>query len=402
MRRTIAIVLLFAVLLSGCALAPKRSALSKTGSIQVLMLGGAGFDTTLITAFTKVFPQIKVEPVQIPSGDFAAIVENLKQGLSGIDVVVAPGSAYLFTSGALIPLDGLVAQKQIPLTGFGETIELGRYKGKLYGLPVSVSPMMVIYNRDLLEKANVPVPLSHWTWSQFETAVNSLAAIDAPAMKAGLALPPSTFVDMLLTSGEGPHGTDLSAMEENLARIATFLATERALLPFAETADDSTMFAAFADGQYGMLLNYWGYSFAHKKPEFSYGIAPMPGLDESDAAPGIGTLAMVTAGSKNQEAAFTFAQFIAGAEGARNLATLPGAPIPAYIDAGLEQQWLSHASLRPESIFLVRQNYIPIMDYPEEIVPLLLNEVDQALTGSKTPREAMAAFKKAREPFLSK
>lgn len=402
MRRGIVIILAMAVLLAGCSLAPRKTELVKSGSIRVLILGGAGYDTNLIGAFKTAHPGIEVEAVAYPGGDFLEVITDLKAGTSGIDAVIAPGHSLLFREGGVLPLDGAVRDLGINLTPYGKTIELGKYKEKIYGLPVSVSPMVVLFNREMFAAAGLPEPEVGWGWDQFEAALYALAQSDNPHMESAAVISPWTFLDLLLTADGGPLSEDLATMTAHLERIHRYLGIEGGLLPFQQTGTDNDHFQAFSKAAYGMLITYWEFSFGHSKPSFSYGLAPLPGLTAEDPAPGIGTLAMVAAGSKNRDAALTFVQFVSGPTAARVVATLPGAPVPAYSDAGIQQQWLSHARLGPQSAFLLQQKYVPLLEYPDDVVPLLFGAVDATLKGEKSAREAMAEFDRARAPFMKK
>ncbi|MEC9489331.1 MAG: extracellular solute-binding protein, partial [Halanaerobiales bacterium] len=57
--------------------------------------------------------------------------------------------------------DGILSTKNIP----DSVMDLGRYKGKLVGMPLGVNAITTIYNPDLLEKAGLDRTINpDWTW----------------------------------------------------------------------------------------------------------------------------------------------------------------------------------------------------------------------------------------------
>lgn len=49
-----------------------------------------------------------------------------------------------------------------------EVLAIFRRGAALYGLPRGYAPLMVAYNRDLLDRAAIPYPTDDWTWDEFQ------------------------------------------------------------------------------------------------------------------------------------------------------------------------------------------------------------------------------------------
>lgn len=399
MRRSLAMCLLLALILTGCTAAPKKET-PKSGVVRVLVLGGSGLEPTLFTAFQSAYPNVKAESVQIAEeDDFATIIAKIQSGEIKVDAIVAPGNHFLFDTGVVQPMDDLIKQYKISLTEYGGSMELARYKGKTYGLPVSISPMVVVYNKDLFEKAGLKAPSDKWTWDDFEAAANALAKVQEGNEKGwGAAIPPWTMIDLLLSTGKGPAADDLSGLEAHLTRFSRMFAGQKVMPKEALANNDAEYFQAFGRGELGMLLNYWENSFAHNAPTFSWGLAPLPSTDKT---PGLITLAMITTKAENRDNAEAFVRFAAGPTGSQAVVRIPGAPVPGYVDETVQKEWMAHASLKEDSLFVLKLKYQPAYEYPEALAPALLKEADAALKGTKTPADAIKAFQEARAPLMS-
>ena len=398
MRRSLVLCLLVALVITGCTVAPKP-AKPVTGSLKVLVLGGAGMESTLFTAFSAANPDVKPESVQLPDAEYPELIAQLKDGTLKVDAIIAPANNFLFAQGVVTPLDDLVKQEKLSLKEYGSAVELARHDGKLYGLPVALSPMVVVYNKDLFEKAGLKAPTTGWTWDEFAADAKALVKVQQGEKSWGAAVAPWAMADLLLTAGKGPADSDLNALQAMLTHFTSLQADPKAVPKEALGSDDLSYYQAFARGEIGMALAYWEYSFAHAKPEFAWGVAPIPG---DQGTPGTATLAMVNSKAENPDNARAFVKFAGGLSGAQSVAQLPGAPVPGYITDQVSSMWLAHASLGQEAAFITRLKYVPQPDYPAELAPLLLKEADAALQATKTPQEAVEAYKQARAPLMSK
>lgn len=398
MRRSLVLCLLVALVITGCTVAPKP-AKPVTGSLKVLVLGGAGMESTLFTAFTAAYPDVKPESVQLPDAQFPEILAQLKDGTLKVDALIAPANNFLFAQGVVEPLDAYVKQEKLSLQEYGSAIELARHDGKLYGLPVALSPMVVVYNKDMFTKAGLKAPTAGWTWEEFEADAKALGKVQEQEQSWGAAVAPWAIADLLLTAGKGPTDPDLTALQTLITRMSNLQADPKAVPKDVLGSDDLAYYQAFARGQVGMALAYWEYSFAHAHPEFGWSVAPIPG---DQGTPGTATLAMVNSKAENPDNARAFVKFVGGLNGAQAVAGLPGAPVPAFVTDQVTSMWLAHATLGQEAAFVTQLKYVPQPDYPEELAPLLLKEADAVLQGTKTPQQAVEAYKQAREPLMSK
>jgi len=70
--------------------------------------------------------------------------------------------------GGALDLAPYLARVGVDLARYNpEVLAMFRRGGAVYGLPRGYSPLMVVYNRDLLDRAGIAYPSDDWTWDEF-------------------------------------------------------------------------------------------------------------------------------------------------------------------------------------------------------------------------------------------
>ncbi len=185
--------------------------------------------------------------------------------------------------------------------------------GRIYGLPLSIDTLAMLYNKDLFNAAGIAEPPA--TWDEFDADVAKLRAVDAAGglLQAGAAIGGS--------SASIPHAADLLAlimlqngttMTNSAGTSASFasaankspgLAAFKFYLQFANPAspyytwNDSfpsggNAFDSFAEGKTAIVFAYHSdlAAIKAKAPFLNYAVAPMPQLS---APPGGGPVTVV-------------------------------------------------------------------------------------------------------------
>ncbi len=118
-------------------------------------------------------PNVSVEFATIPFADY---VTNVTVQLAGAD---KPDAGWLVETNAPEFIQAGVArdvrseaERYDMDDWFEPALELWRDGDRLYGLPFSTSPFLILYNVDLFEEAGVPTPRElsargEWTWERF-------------------------------------------------------------------------------------------------------------------------------------------------------------------------------------------------------------------------------------------
>ena len=205
---------------------------------------------------------------------------------------------------------------------------LQRFAGGFWGMPYHDGPQCLIYRKDLLQAASIPVPT---TWAQFHEAARRLHAPAQGRYGTVLALYPdghNSFYDFCIhvwTRGGEPFGPgarpafntpqSIAALDfiRNLARDGT------AMVPDASGLDSVKSGLLFCEGRIALMTNWFGFAALGETWESSrvrglVDIAPLPaGEGGRSVSLNVFWVLALAAGSPNPELAWSFLRHLASA-----------------------------------------------------------------------------------------
>jgi multiple sugar transport system substrate-binding protein len=136
-----------------------------------LASAGIGAEGTqqIMDEFMAQYPNIRVTGVGIPSPDIIARVQSdLVAGIvPDVAQLIFDDLDFIANNFGLTPLDDLVAPEELSahFEGFNPRgLELGRYDGKIYGLPYVFSTPILFYNADVFRAAGLDPDVPPTTW----------------------------------------------------------------------------------------------------------------------------------------------------------------------------------------------------------------------------------------------
>jgi multiple sugar transport system substrate-binding protein len=73
----------------------------------------------------------------------------------------------------ILDISGLIGRnRSLKLDNFfTSALDAVKYNGNYYGLPIDCNPYILVYNKDLFDKAHIAYPNGSWTWEDFKNAV---------------------------------------------------------------------------------------------------------------------------------------------------------------------------------------------------------------------------------------
>ena len=247
------------------------------------------FEDELVTAFEAAHPNIKVEVTTYPEGNFGVKVDTAIAAGKPPDVVSYPGLQWM-KEGLLVPLDDMVAEEGIDLSGFNPAIvgtseqtnaEFGcAYDGKLYCLGSFLGSVVLLYNKDMFDAAGIAYPPT-WPPMSVDTFVeDSCALTDEENGVWGSAygdpvtwLPWETFVssDGLTVTGY-VNGPESVHVHEVLARgVLDGCAPSLNMMDPWEQGQDF-----FADGKLAMVVGGFQGLEQLEDAGINYGVSGLP------------------------------------------------------------------------------------------------------------------------------
>ncbi|OUM97540.1 MAG: ABC transporter substrate-binding protein [Thermobacillus sp. ZCTH02-B1] len=152
---------------------------SKPVSLTLTMWGSEQDKNTMeerLAIVKNLYPHITVE-VNLVAGDYDQKVQTMIAGGTPPDIMMLAENYQVYASkGQIIPLDDYIASHQVDMDEryTPDIANLMKYDGKQYGMPDRAGAMVVYYNKDMFDAANVPYPKKGWTREDFLEAAQKL------------------------------------------------------------------------------------------------------------------------------------------------------------------------------------------------------------------------------------
>lgn len=311
----------------------------------------------LIAAFEKRYPTIAVH-LQTVADRTAyertlAIALNAGTGPDLFSVSTVKASALAFQE-QLLPLDGWVATDQLDLTAFAPDV-LAQYRTPAQGLhclPSDVATLVLFYNKAHFDGAGVPYPQAPWTWADLLHTAQELTQTDNAAAPRYAIDRFDAYWPLLVWTATGhnlfddPYAPTQFLLTDETAIAAlqwlADLSLVHGVMPPLETEDEQAAVDDFLTGQAAMHIGgLWQLPTYLAQPELKLDFVALPGgnftANRSD-----GNCFAIARNTPHAEAAWTFAQFLAGPEGEGAKLLAERQPlVPALIAAQIALPWLS-------------------------------------------------------------
>jgi multiple sugar transport system substrate-binding protein len=337
-------------------------------------------------------------------------VTELTSGAGAYDLLWVPSEwiAEFAEGGLLEPLDGLMSNADLPQPDQTDwaspgAVDAYRYEGRLYGFPVSMDAQFLYYRTDLID-----TPPD--TWDEYlEVAIDNTTEDRYGTALFGK-LPESIawdFYSYFLSFGGVLLDESLHPMVNSEAGVAALtyytdlLREHEVVPPGVPTYEYPEVLAAFQQGAVAMCIQ-WNAAYGDFAREGTsplifdrFAATVLPGTLLEDGTIRRSVLGHVwgfvlNASSQNKEDAYRFLVYLTGREGLQYFPT-DGASINVNSRAVLSDPAMIAA--HPE-FPLLNETFESLVLWPNttvtsDIIRALATEASAALTGMKTPQEAM-------------
>ena len=394
----------------GSASPSSSSALSQPATLT--WWAWAPQDKQLVTAFEKVYPNIKVNLVNAGTGttEYTKLQNAIKAGSGVPDIAQVEYYALpqFALGGSLADLgaDGLSSDQSQFSTAVWDSVQVG---GKLVGLPLDTGPMALFYNKTVFDKYGLTVPT---TWAQFAADATKLHAANPKEYLTNDTGDPGFTTSMIWAAGGHPYvtsGTKNVTIDLADAGTQKFVSMWSPLVSGGLVAPISSWstqwYTGLSNGDIASLVT-GGWMGVDLETGVTGGsgqwrVAPIPQWTAgatADSENG-GSSDAVLSASKNQAAAAAFLQWVSTGQGAQLSASTGDFPAetailnsasfvgqkPAYFGGQAINQVLSQAS----SDVLPGWSYLPFQVYANSI---FANTVGQAYTGKGSLSAGLQAW----------
>ncbi len=347
-----------ALVLAGCspaaAVSAKSTSIPPTSSAPVTITFWDTYNAqaevpyvnkTIIPAFEAQHPNIKVQEVNVPYGQFTqklvtALAGGSAPDVASIDIIWTPQFASM---GVLVPLDQSLSDfSTFKAAVFPGPLSTNFWQGHNYGLPLDTNTRVLIYNKDIFQQAGIANP--PLTMDEFLADCAKIKALGPnhycfadDGIYYGWAVGPwvwsfgGSLTDTTLTRATGYlNGSQTVA-------AYTFLknAIDKGYIePSGFTGGGVDQRGGLAKGEIAMILDGpWFPSIFDKQfPNVKYGMAPFPsGSGGSISVVGGEDIAEFQQ-SKNKEAATEFLRFMLSVDTQIKMAAVGDMPVLTAAD----------------------------------------------------------------------
>lgn len=350
----------------------------------------------MIAVFEAANPGIKIEPSRYAQNQnefrqviLTALASGDPPDVIRMDIAWVSEFAEL---GALVAVDELIPDfDTFKEQFFPAPLQTNFWDGHYYGLPINTNTQVLLYNPAHFEEAGLAAPAT------IDEFVDAACALSQGEDRYGYAMGGTYFwapAPLFFAQGGAITDPDITTANGYLNSEASVAAFETLVKLYQDGCMAPNLLgggigteAGFATGLYSMIIDGpWMVDiYASNYPEFEFVFAPVPAGPEGTSSVVGGEDVVLIAGTKRQEAALTWMQFLASEEYQLGVAEVGVMPtlrsltgheaLPSYFEVFMEQ--LETANLRTPS---------PHWNQMDNIIN---NAYQYMLRGEKTPKEAL-------------
>jgi multiple sugar transport system substrate-binding protein len=305
----------------------------------------------MIAEYNKTHSDVEIEPNILGYSDYFDQLKTKATGGNTADIFeLDTGKLSIYADNDIIePLDSYTTSSDLSVYQQG-VLNVWKSNGNLYALPNSMSTVLLFYNKDLFDQANIAYPTADWTWEDIDTAGASLSALGSDYY--GIIQPDSYFEFFKLLEQSGGNllnnaGTEFTVNSAAGREVVQMLKDRRDNLvtPTATVCTDEWAF--FKEGKTGMLVTgIWAFPTFNSTTDplsFNYDIVVEPG-NVQKATHVFSNAYCVSSDSKVKAEAFEFIKFITSNEACVKIRADAGWELPPVTYDFVKTSYLSAAS----------------------------------------------------------
>ena len=402
MKRVLAFVLVFMLLLSVCAV----SVFADGVTLNALFMKQAGYSEDDVVAMTQAFTEstgIQVNPTFVAYEELAPkILTSAASG--GYDVILGDCIWPAQFAKAGIVLDVTDRVNELDLDDIYQgALDATKYEGKYYGMPWLNDVKYMFVNMELLKQAGIEAAPTTWDELIADAKACKEQGICEYPIVGCYAQAECLICDYTCIAGsfggsfvdENNNPTLNSA--ENVAALEFMAQTLKDGLcnPKSLEMIEDDVLSTFAAGNAVFAIN-WTYQYASMNDESQSAvvgqgaITPIPGTDKAQSATVNGGMPlMITAGCKNPDEAWDYMLFLASKE---MQAKYCANALPIWKSLYTDPSVIETAGADVVAASQVQFDFIenrPMVPYYNELSTSMQTEIQLVLLGQKTAQEAL-------------
>lgn len=441
----ISLILVFVLVLSACGGNSKGSSGDGdkgSGPVTITYYTIDSPDRTyvekLIPDFESAHPNIKVKVEKAPYEQFDSKLQANIAAKNAPDLTSHfgyGGFAEYYNKDLLADLTDIMKEDGFKASDFGiqeELMDIYKVNGKTYGIPFSNYVTVMLYNKDMFDKANVPYPTSDyedktWTFDKMVEVADKLTVRDDDLEKSQYGLDfgwgefdmrpaylgVKVYSDDTWTNGGKPSETYFDSPEAISAyeKLMGLIWDKKVSPPPAWSKSVAGQFGdPFLSGKIGMsIVGSWSLA-SQDQYNFKIGVAAVPysGTDAPRSVLYVDPL-FVLKDSKHPKEAYEFIKFLVSKDIQEKSIELSGGT-PPINDQAKEKYYNSFAGVDPKEIKNVYdgankygvESFNHLVANYSQINELFINEFAAAQNNTKPVPEVMQGIQKKLDKLLER
>jgi multiple sugar transport system substrate-binding protein len=284
-------------------------------------------------------------------------------------------------------------------SGFNQTaLEAFQYEGKQFGIPNSFSNVVLVYNKDLFDKAGAAYPTDDWTWTEMLEAAKKIRSLSGDTY--GLYRPVS-FHEFYkgvkqnggsLLSGDGGKFTVNLPQNVETLEIMSGWVTDSNVMPSDAQMGGMGDWDLFKSGRLGMIITgIWAFSDFTDNCDFAWDVAVEPG-NTAKATHFFSNAYVVNKETDNPEAAAALAAFLAGSKEAAQIRVDSSWELPPVIYQDVLDSYLKVTPPENREAVFKSLDYLvtpPVVKQQSEMQEIITKHLNNAISGNVTAKDAL-------------
>ncbi|MCU6709770.1 sugar ABC transporter substrate-binding protein [Paenibacillus sp. J5C_2022] len=278
--------------------------------------------------------------------------------------------------------------------------------GVQYGLPASFSNVVLFYNKDLFDQANVDYPTKDWTWKEMDDAAAKIRALGDDIFGVHQGVQFFEFFKAVRQNGGSLLNEDGTAFTVNTPENVEALRhlAERInvtnVMPSEAQLSGVGDWDLFKTGRLGMLITgIWAFPDFVQNVKFNWDIEVEPG-GKQKATHFFANGLVINKESKVADAAFKWIAFMSGSKEAAQIRVDANWELPAVTHPEIQEAYLSITPPDNRKAVFDSLAYLitpPVIEQFSEMNDILSNYLSKAAQGADTPEKALADAQKELE-----
>lgn len=391
-----------AVLLSGCSSkTAEKPGAGEAVTIRLDQFSGSGASEgalkEMIAKFNEQYPGIKVELQSFGYDDYFTQLQSKIVGGSAADVFELNFENFVAYASEDVLLD--IGALMGDTSGFNQTaLEAFQYGGKQFGIPNSFSNVVLVYNKDLFDKAGAAYPTDDWTWTEMLEAAKKIRSLSGDTY--GLYRPVS-FHEFYkgvkqnggsLLSGDGGKFTVNLPQNVETLEIMSGWVTDSNVMPSDAQMGGMGDWDLFKSGRLGMIITgIWAFSDFTDNCDFAWDVAVEPG-NTAKATHFFSNAYVVNKETANPEAAAALAAFLAGSKEAAQIRVDSSWELPPVIYQDVLGSYLKVTPPENREAVFKSLDYLvtpPVVKQQSEMQEIITKHLNNAISGNVTAKDAL-------------